>query len=168
MGSRGIAPLFLNLNTRSRWAVIFTTWVAVLSHKEPLLPKSVVGWVGYSGALDVLQKGKLPCPYLESNLDCPAITLTLSIVTEGVSIKLCVPELIKICHLQRLNLWQKGTMQENYFKVVYSMHFLYQCTSFISLPKCTVLIIYIYTHIHTYICTYILLLLLLLLYIWLV
>jgi len=53
--------------------VRLTTWVALSMGKEPLLPNSVVGWVHYSGALDVLQKGKLPCPYQESNpvLSCP-------------------------------------------------------------------------------------------------
>jgi len=35
-------------------------------------------------------------------------------------------------------------MQEKYFKAVHSVHFLYYCTSFISSPNCTVLIIYTY------------------------
>ena len=43
--------------------------------KEPLLPNSLVGFVGYSGALHVLQKRKLPSPYQESNpaSSCPHI-----------------------------------------------------------------------------------------------
>jgi len=41
--------------------------------KDLLLPNSVVGWVGYSGAVDVLRKGKIPCPHQKSNtgLSCP-------------------------------------------------------------------------------------------------
>ena len=110
--------------------------------------------MGYSGALCLLQKGKLPCPYLESNLYCPAITLTLSIATEGVSRKLCVPELIKICHFQRLHLWQKGTMQENYFKVVYSCFFYINVP--VSFPRPNArYYIYIHTHTHTHTHTYI-------------
>jgi hypothetical protein len=35
--------------------------------KEPLLPNSVADWVGYYSVLDVLQKGKHPYPYHESN-----------------------------------------------------------------------------------------------------
>ena len=43
--------------------------------KEPLLCNSLVGFVGFSGALHVLQKRKLPSPYQESNptSSCPHI-----------------------------------------------------------------------------------------------
>jgi len=49
------------------------TWIALPIGKEPLLPYSVLVWVAYSGALDVLQKRKLPCSNQESNpvLSCP-------------------------------------------------------------------------------------------------
>jgi hypothetical protein len=160
MASRIIAPLFLNLNTRSWWVVSFATWVALPMEKEFLLPNSIIWWVCYSGALDVLQKRKLTCPYQKSNpvLSCPYhrhwTDCAIYSHWRNFHTKLCVQELIKIWQLQRLNWWLKTQSKRIILKLSIScifyinvpVHFTTQMHSIIYIY----IYIYIYTHTHTH------------------
>jgi hypothetical protein len=55
-GSRGIAPLILNLNTRWRWVVKF------IPGKENPVPFEVGGWVGPGASLDNFGEEEISCP----------------------------------------------------------------------------------------------------------
>ena len=58
-GSRGAAPLILNLGTRWRWAVNFTS--------RPIYARvRTGGWMGLRAGLGVLDKRKTACPCQES------------------------------------------------------------------------------------------------------
>lgn len=52
--SRGVAPLIINLSTRWRWVVSFTSWLIYPQGKEYLV--LVGGWVDPRDGLDILEK----------------------------------------------------------------------------------------------------------------
>jgi hypothetical protein len=65
-GSRGVAPLILNLSTRWRWVVNFTPWPLYLRERTPGT-YLIEGCVGPRVVLDVLDKRKISCPCGDSN-----------------------------------------------------------------------------------------------------
>ena len=81
--------------------VSFTNWVALPLEKENLLTNSVVAWVGTVVLCMYYRRENSIALTRNQTLYCPAHNIdtgltVLSLATEAVSPKLCVPELIKM------------------------------------------------------------------------
>jgi hypothetical protein len=70
-GSGSIAPRILDLGTRWRWVVSFTT--RPLYHRERAPGTHGIGWVGSWVVLDAVVKRKIPRPRWESNPRTPIV-----------------------------------------------------------------------------------------------
>jgi hypothetical protein len=71
-GSGGIAPSILDLGTRWRWVVSFTTRPLYPQEKSLCFPLDR-GWVGPRAVLDAVVKRKIPSPRRESNPRTPIV-----------------------------------------------------------------------------------------------
>jgi hypothetical protein len=71
-GSGDIAPHILDLRTRWRWVVSFTTRPIYLREKAPGT-HWIGGWVGPRAVLDTVVKRKIPSPRRESNPRTPIV-----------------------------------------------------------------------------------------------